>query len=81
MPRGARLEVMDGVSLWPGALDGKEQAALIAEVFRLAKLAPFYRPAMPVSGKPFSVAFYACETMKPIQTGSGYAEYYPVESE
>jgi hypothetical protein len=34
-----------------------------------------------LAGKPFSVAFYACETMKPIQTGSGYAEYYPVESE
>jgi alkylated DNA repair protein (DNA oxidative demethylase) len=53
--RGARLDVMDGVTLWSSALDGQEQAALIAEVFRLARRAPFYRPLMPGSGKPFSV--------------------------
>lgn len=53
--RGARLDVMDGVTLWSGALDGDEQAALIAEVFRLARRAPFYRPSMPQSAKPFSV--------------------------
>jgi DNA oxidative demethylase len=53
--RAAKLAVMDGVSLWPGALDGAQQAALIAEVFRLAERAPFYRPLMPRSGKPFSV--------------------------
>jgi alkylated DNA repair protein (DNA oxidative demethylase) len=53
--RGAKLAVMDGVSLWSGALDSEEQSALIAEVFRLAARAPFYRPVMPKSGKPFSV--------------------------
>jgi alkylated DNA repair protein (DNA oxidative demethylase) len=53
--RGARFDVMDGVTLWRGALDGEEQATLIAEVFRLALCAPFYRPLMPGSGKPFSV--------------------------
>jgi len=43
------------VSLWHGALGSEEQSALVAEVFRLAARAPFYRPAMPGSGKPFSV--------------------------
>jgi DNA oxidative demethylase len=55
MLRGAKLAVMDGVTLWPGGLDGEEQAALMAEVFRLAETTPFYRPVMPKSGKPFSV--------------------------
>jgi DNA oxidative demethylase len=49
------MRVMDGVSLWPAKFDAGEQAALIAEVFRLAGRAPFYRPVMPGSGKPFSV--------------------------
>ncbi|HXL98614.1 MAG TPA: alpha-ketoglutarate-dependent dioxygenase AlkB [Rhizomicrobium sp.] len=51
----AKLAVMDGVTLWSGALDAAAQSELVAEVFRLAQDAPFYRPVMPKSGKPFSV--------------------------
>jgi alkylated DNA repair protein (DNA oxidative demethylase) len=51
----AKIEIMKGVVLWSGALDAPAQAALIADVFARAKLAPFYRPAMPKTGKPFSV--------------------------
>jgi DNA oxidative demethylase len=50
-----KLAVMDGVFLWPAKFDAAAQASLIAEVFRLAEHAPFYRPRMPGSGKPFSV--------------------------
>ena len=50
-----RLTVAPGVSLWPGALDAQTQAALIEDVFARAATAPFYRPTMPGSGKPFSV--------------------------
>ena len=50
-----RLEVVPGVSLWPGTLDACLQAALIEDVFARAATAPFYRPAMPGSGRPFSV--------------------------
>ena len=50
-----KLEVAPGVFLWPQALDGVAQAALIAEVKVRAEVAPFYRPQMPGSGKPFSV--------------------------
>jgi alkylated DNA repair protein (DNA oxidative demethylase) len=51
----AKIEVMNGVILWPGVLDAPAQAALIADVFLRAEQAPFYRPAMPKTGKPFSV--------------------------
>lgn len=50
-----RLDIAPGVVLWPAALDGPTQAALIADVFVRAETAPFYRPTMPGSGKPFSV--------------------------
>jgi len=49
------LEVLPGVRLWPAYLDAQQQRTLAAEVFRLAETAPFYRPTMPQSGKPFSV--------------------------
>jgi DNA oxidative demethylase len=49
------MTVMDGVRLWPGALDAQAQDALIADIFARAEQAPFYRPVMPRSGKAFSV--------------------------
>ncbi|MGD0191070.1 MAG: alpha-ketoglutarate-dependent dioxygenase AlkB [Rhizomicrobium sp.] len=49
------LDILPGVTLWPEWFGRDAQAALIADVFRLADDAPFYRPAMPGSGKPFSV--------------------------
>jgi len=49
------LAIGPGILLWRCALDKGAQQALVSEVFALAKHAPFYRPRMPVSGKPFSV--------------------------
>jgi alkylated DNA repair protein (DNA oxidative demethylase) len=54
MPR-TKLDVTDGVVLWPGAFDADAQRALTDTIFSLAKNAPFYRPVMPGSGKAFSV--------------------------
>ena len=51
----ARLDVADGVVLWPGAFDADAQRVLTDTIFSLANDAPFYRPAMPGSGKAFSV--------------------------
>jgi DNA oxidative demethylase len=51
----AKLAIADGIVLWPGALDAAAQAALVREILENAKDAPFYKPAMPGSGKPFSV--------------------------
>lgn len=49
------LVVGPGILLWHSALAPDVQEALVSEIFRLARDAPFYRPRMPVSGKPFSV--------------------------
>jgi len=54
MPDGP-LEIGPGIRLWHGALDGATQRALLADVFARAAAWPFYRPRMPISGKPFSV--------------------------
>lgn len=50
-----RLEVAPGIVIWPEALSRDEQIALVETVFALAREAPFYRPLMPKSAKPFSV--------------------------
>ena len=49
------LEVGPGILFWRGALAEDTQQSLVRETFELAKCAPFYRPCMPISGKPFSV--------------------------
>jgi alkylated DNA repair protein (DNA oxidative demethylase) len=51
----SKLDVMPGVILWPEALACAEQEALVREIFARVEEAPFYRPVMPKSGKPFSV--------------------------
>lgn len=50
-----RLEIGPSIVLWRGALDIPLQTQLIADIFARVRKAPFYRPRMPVSGKPFSV--------------------------
>lgn len=50
-----KLVISEGVYLWPTALDAAAQRALVAEIFARAEDAPFYRPVMPKTGKPFSV--------------------------
>lgn len=50
-----KLIISEGIYLWPTALDAAAQRALVAEIFAHAEDAPFYRPVMPKTGKPFSV--------------------------
>ena len=49
------IALAPGVALWREYYGRPEQEELCEEVMRLAQEAPFYRPAMPRSGKPFSV--------------------------
>lgn len=49
------VNVAPGVFWWRAALDRAAQVKLVSRVLELAREAPFYRPRMPVSGKPFSV--------------------------
>lgn len=44
-----------GVVLWLEYFDRDAQKALLAELLARVETAPFYRPVMPKSGKPFSV--------------------------
>lgn len=55
MLQSRAIDIAPGISLWSGGLDTGEQKALLEEVLRGAEAAPFYRPQMPRSGKPFSV--------------------------
>jgi DNA oxidative demethylase len=49
------VQVAPGVSLWREKFSRPEQELLLGEVLARVETAPFYRPTMPVSGKPFSV--------------------------
>jgi len=49
------IEVAAGVRLWPARLDGSHQALLVENVLVRVKDAPFFKPTMPGTGKPFSV--------------------------
>ena len=48
-------EIRPGAFLWRSLLDREEQSALLNDVFARLDDAPFFRPTMPRSGKPFSV--------------------------
>lgn len=52
---GARIEIGPGIVLWREALDANAQEQLLRDVLKRVEAAPFYRPRMPISGKPFSV--------------------------
>lgn len=52
---GAEAEFAEGFRYLPGFLEPEAQAALVAELRALVAEAPFYRPTMPRSGRPFSV--------------------------
>ena len=49
------VAVAPGVTLWRERFSKAEQEALLDDVLARVKEAPFYRPLMPGSGKPFSV--------------------------
>ena len=71
------LEIASGVLLWPGALDGDAQRALIDEITARVKEAPFYRPTMPGSGKAFSVEETNFGSLGWVADKSGY-RYQPL---
>jgi alkylated DNA repair protein (DNA oxidative demethylase) len=72
-----RIDVADGVTLWPQAFDAAAQAALVADVFAKIEAAPFCKPLMPGSGKPFSVEETNFGTLGWISDRSGY-RYEPL---
>jgi len=49
------LAILPGCTLYPGYFDRPAQAALVATLAEAVAAAPWYRPEMPRTGKPFSV--------------------------
>lgn len=62
----------DGFELYQGYFRLQEQQDLLAEVRAIATHSPFYRPAMPKSGRPFSVLMTCAGTLGWISDIHGY---------
>jgi alkylated DNA repair protein (DNA oxidative demethylase) len=75
-----RLEIGPGISLWREALDRAAQQSLMADVLARVEQAPFYKPRMPKSGKPFSVEETNFGPLGWVSDESGYryAKTHPV---
>ena len=71
------VELAPGVTLWREYLTRPRQTELVDEVMQLSLVAPFYRPLMPRSGKPFSVEETNFGTLGWISEVTGY-RYSPV---
>jgi DNA oxidative demethylase len=67
-----KLDVMPGVVLWPEGLARTAQQELVREIAARAAEAPFYRPVMPKSGKPFSVEETNFGTLGWVSDVAGY---------
>ena len=66
------LMLAPGVMLWREKFSRDEQKALLGEVMARIETAPFYRPAMPGSGNPFSVEESNLGTLGWVSDKSGY---------
>ena len=77
LPRA--LTIVQGVWLWPRALDQEQQAELLGLVLSAVEQAPFVHPTMPRTGKPFSVAQTNFGTLGWVsdRTGYRYQEQHP----
>ena len=69
---GAAAAVPQGFRILPGRLDRPAQEALLAEIRAVVAAAPLYRPAMPRSGRPFSVRMTNCGPLGWVSDRAGY---------
>ena len=75
-----RIEIAPGVIHFPGWLDRAAQESLTAELREIAKMAPFFTPRMPRTGKPFSVKMTNCGALGWVSDEKGY-RYQPLHPE
>src|SRR5258708_19797689 len=52
---GKAVDPAPGVRYWRGKIAPEKQRTLVTEIFSLVEAAPFYRPTMPRTDRPFSV--------------------------
>ena len=69
--------VLAGFRRLPAYLDPGRQQALIDAVLQVAAAAPFYKPSMPRTGKPFSVAMTNCGPLGWVSDKDGGYRYQP----
>nr|TFG53236.1 MAG: alpha-ketoglutarate-dependent dioxygenase AlkB [Hyphomicrobiales bacterium] len=76
-----QFDIRPGAVLWRSLLDHKEQRALLDEIMPRVAEAPFFRPSMPRTGKPFSVEmtnFGALGWVSDRANGYRYQSCHPV---
>lgn len=76
-----KILIKDGCNHSPDYLDAGKQASLLDDVRRVIAEAPFYRPHMPRSGKPFSVLMTNCGSLGWVSDKTGgyrYEKLHPV---
>lgn len=72
---------LNGFKIFPGHLTVEDQKKLLAEVETIVQKAPFFRPAMPRTGKPFSVQMTSAGSLGWVSdkhAGYRYQETHPV---
>lgn len=70
------LALQPGVTLHPGYLTPEEQRTLVDDLREAAKVAPFFTPTMPRTGRPFSVRMTNCGDLGWVSDVAGY-RYQP----
>ncbi len=66
------LEVAPGALFYPGYLSNERQTALLADLRDVIADAPLFCPAMPRTGKPFSVRMTNCGPLGWVSDRNGY---------
>ncbi len=66
------VELVPGLILYPGYLDGPARACLATELAACLAVAPPYRPRMPRTGRPFSVRMTNCGSLGWVSDATGY---------
>ena len=72
--------MLEGFRYLPAALDRPGQEAVLAELRQVIAVAPFYRPVMPRSGRPFSVLMTNAGSRGWLSDKAGY-RYSPTHPE
>lgn len=77
------ISVAPGIAYHPGFWNAAQQAALVAELRVILKLAPLFTPTMPKTGKPFSVRMTNCGPLGWVSDREGYRyqEHHPLTGE
>jgi DNA oxidative demethylase len=69
------VTAIDGVTFRPGHFDAAAQRALLIEIQEVLRVAPYFQPTMPRTGKPFSVSMSNCGVLGWVSDKTGGYRY------